>query len=71
MTIVSAAMWWYLEHGGRGRLAISITVAHTSATLPPEYKHTSARLRTSCSNSDKDGILEIGVDITKYNNDHA
>lgn len=58
MTMVSAAMWWYLEQGGKGRLAIAITPARTSTTLPPEYRHTSARLRTSCSCSDRDGILQ-------------
>lgn len=57
MTIVSAAMWWYLEQGGKGRLAMATTPARRSITLPPEYRHTSAWLRTSCSCSERDAIL--------------
>lgn len=56
-TMVSAAMWWYLKHGGKGKLAISITSARTSATLLTEYRHDSARLRTSWSSSESEGIL--------------
>lgn len=61
MIMVSAAMWQYLEQGGKGRLAIAITPTRTSTTLPPEYRQTSARLRTSCSCSDRDGILHTQV----------
>lgn len=57
MTMVSAETCWYLEQGGRGRTAIAITLALTSTTRPPEYRHTSAWLLTSCSCSDRDGIL--------------
>lgn len=57
MTIVSAATWWYLEQGGKGRFAMATTPARRSTTLPPEYRHTSAWLRTSCSISERDAIL--------------
>lgn len=57
LTMFSAAMCWYLEHGGKGRFAIAITPDRTSTTLPPEYRQTSAWHRTSCSCSDSDDIL--------------
>lgn len=66
MTMVSAAMCRYLEQGGKGRLAMAITPARTSTTLPPEYRQTSAWLRTSCSCSDKDGILHNHTDMFNW-----